>query len=532
MRFLWFTLILITAGCANVKPPAGGKKDIIPPKLLKTIPTDKGKNFKGQTIEFHFDEYLANEFIDDKIIITPFLKTAPKVSVNKNTIKLELKENLQADKTYTVNLTSAVKDFSEKNIASNIKLTFSTGDIIDSLSVKGNTFALLTKDTVPETLVSLYSVEDTFTILNNKPVYISKTDKNGNFNLENIKPGKYRIYALNEKNGNYIYDDPDEFVGFLPEPIDVGTNISGLQIPLLKFNYKPITIVNSTYSRKALLLQFNKGIKEFKTIDNNPNFIIRNNAREITLFNIPLKGDSVSTRIFAKDSFNLELSTQVGKSINKRDKNDTLPDKYLNITTIPSNNTEVDKTDEFYIIFDKTVTKLDSSKFRLIVDGNKKIPLPAIKLQTKTNSSFSFIPGLELKDSLVITIDSAAAVSSTGGTNNKYKFLFTPKKSENYGTISGTVSPGKEGSYIVQLYNANGVVFREYFNPTSFLFDNVPPGTYRLRVVIDSNKNKKWDRGDLKTNIPAENIIHYLPDIYLKANWEFPNIIIDLNNSE
>ena len=46
------------------------------------------------------------------------------------------------------------------------------------------------------------------------------------------------------------------------------------------------------------------------------------------------------------------------------------------------------------------------------------------------------------------------------------------------------------------------------------------PGTYKLRVIKDANRNKRWDSGNFAKKILPEEI-YYLPDdIIVKANWD------------
>jgi len=60
----------------------------------------------------------------------------------------------------------------------------------------------------------------------------------------------------------------------------------------------------------------------------------------------------------------------------------------------------------------------------------------------------------------------------------------------------------------------------------------VPPGTYKVRLLIDSNNNGKWEPGNILTNTPPEPILYYTSDqntteLILRANWEL--IDIDFN---
>jgi hypothetical protein len=84
---------------------------------------------------------------------------------------------------------------------------------------------------------------------------------------------------------------------------------------------------------------------------------------------------------------------------------------------------------------------------------------------------------------------------------------------------------------IVQLINKNYQVIQETINTKSSKFENLQPGIYQIRVIIDLNKNGKWDAGKAETKTEPEKIIYYLnskkeKDVNIKANWEVGPLLI------
>ena len=49
--------------------------------------------------------------------------------------------------------------------------------------------------------------------------------------------------------------------------------------------------------------------------------------------------------------------------------------------------------------------------------------------------------------------------------------------------------------------------------------NNVSSGKYNLKVIVDSNKNNKWDTGNLKSQILPEKIIKIKDEINVRENW-------------
>ena len=53
-----------------------------------------------------------------------------------------------------------------------------------------------------------------------------------------------------------------------------------------------------------------------------------------------------------------------------------------------------------------------------------------------------------------------------------------------------------------------------------YTFDFLTPGVYRVRLIVDTNKNRRWDWANVDKNIRAEEILHIKDKIKLKQNFE------------
>ena len=102
---------------------------------------------------------------------------------------------------------------------------FSTGETIDSLSVKGEVIDAKNRITDKFISVMLYPVDSTFTdsiVYKQKPKYITNTlDSTTTFSIDNIKSGKYLLVALKEESSNFTFQPKSDKIGFHKEFIDV-----------------------------------------------------------------------------------------------------------------------------------------------------------------------------------------------------------------------------------------------------------------------------------------------------------------------
>ncbi len=212
--FMAITFALISA-CANVVAPSGGPKDVTPPTVLRSNPPNYSTNFSGKTIRFYFDEYVELKNINQKLLISPPLQTQPEFRLRGKSLIMEINpDELKPNTTYNVFFDDAIADLNEGNAIQNFRFVFSIGDFLDSLSVKGNIFEAFSLKPEKNIFVMLYdSIYDSVPYLE-KPVYVSKTNDKGDFEMNFIKPGEYKLFAMEDINSSYTFDLPNERIAF------------------------------------------------------------------------------------------------------------------------------------------------------------------------------------------------------------------------------------------------------------------------------------------------------------------------------
>ena len=248
--------ICILASCARIGAPTGGPKDQTPPALqAEKSEANFQTNFSKRKFEFEFDEWIKLQNPIREVVVSP--PTEYPVSVNERGKKIvfEFSENevLKEDATYQINFGDAIKDFTEGNILKNFVFVFSTGDVIDSLSVKGKVKDVLTGAGEENILVVLYDDVSDTSFTTKKPFYFSKTDAEGNFELKNLRQDTFQIFALKDENVNYYYDLPREKVGFLDSLI-ITEELANQNIEIDLFDEEdPPRLVTYTQDKKGLI---------------------------------------------------------------------------------------------------------------------------------------------------------------------------------------------------------------------------------------------------------------------------------------
>src|SRR5208337_2738101 len=138
--FIGIGLAFFLVSCANMSATlVGGPKDITPPRLVFSIPAFKTTNFKGRKVEITFDEFLKQTEVAKELVISPPLKKRPTVILRNKSIYIILdeKDTFKRNTTYTFYFANSVQDLNEGNQLRDFQFVFSTGDVVDSLSLRG-----------------------------------------------------------------------------------------------------------------------------------------------------------------------------------------------------------------------------------------------------------------------------------------------------------------------------------------------------------------------------------------------------------
>jgi uncharacterized protein (DUF2141 family) len=546
---------LFTLSCARQTTPTGGPRDTIPPNLIQSLPENGTINFQGTTIQLTFNEAVILNNPREQLIITPDLGKPVDARVKKNTVILDLETELLPNTTYAINFREGIQDITEKNPAQNLKVAFSTGTYIDSLSITGKvTDALTTKESKDATVALFQS--DTFNIFVYRPTYFTKADAKGIFKIENLKPGSYYLYAFEDKNKNLIVDSKIESYGFVPELLQLSTNLDSIPVPMVRLDSRPLIITGARPSGTYFNIKASKNFETY-SITSPEHTIISSFGEDfanIRVYDTFDDVDSVAVHFTASDSVQHSIDT-------------TLYVKFLQRTTKPEN-------------FQFQLNDLQVVGNKGIIQGSFKFNKPVISVNYDSvfyridSANLINIHQEDLRwDSLRNTLrfkrtfDKALIQTTAPSTSQQRPRTSSPgastqKKSnanEFYAGAGAFISIEQDSSrrlieksvpttlegtgiilvevqtqapnFFVELLNQDFKVLATDRNRKKLNFEDLKPGTYQLRLIIDSDNNGKWDPGNFYENRPPESVSYYLnekhvPLINLKANWELGPMLI------
>src|SRR5665647_2540314 len=221
--FLIISLFSLIIACAKISSPSGGPRDRKPPVALKSTPVYGALNFKGSNIAVTFDEYVVLDNIAEKFMVSPPVKKKPRVFIKGKNVEVEFYEQLKDSTTYTLYFQDAIKDLNEGNVLQNYQFVFSTGAVLDSLSVTGNVYNAFNLNVPEKTLAIMYREQADSAVIKHLPEYITRVNQDGYFRIDNIRPGTYRLFGLQDADNSENYNLPDEEFAFMDSTVVINT---------------------------------------------------------------------------------------------------------------------------------------------------------------------------------------------------------------------------------------------------------------------------------------------------------------------
>lgn len=532
IRYLYL-LLFVLSGCANITTPSGGPKDLAPPELISSKPNNKELNYKGQSIELVFDEFVKLNNPKEEIIISPSPGKEIEFKVKGTKVTITPENKWHDSTTYSLLFRDGIQDVTENNSPVNLKIAFSTGPNIDSLSLSGTVTDLLKGEVAEKITVAIYT-QDTFNIFSHTPNYFTKTNKKGQFQIENIKDGNYKIYAFEDKNKNLKVESRTERFGFSSQILSLRNNIDSLKLALIMLDSRKLKISSIRSVGSITRLRFNKYLTEYK-IESDPSLVnaFGDNQTEINIWSPDNLIDSLKIKLTAKDS--LESNVDSVFYIKKTDKEikdqfkwsisesrvDSETGKFSSVLEFnkPIKNINLDS---IYIELD-SVNRVNFTKEDINIDEPHKIITFQKEIDKKIFKAEK-TPQLKVKarKSFLYSVDQD---TSKAASNNV--IIYWPESTG----ILMVQTDTHEKYFIIQLLNASGKIVHNVVNQSKYTFKNLNPEEYQIRVIIDKNQNKKWDPGNFEKNIEPENIFFYKTPtgkskFPIRANWELGPLIL------
>ncbi len=512
-------ILFCVTQCAQRGNPTGGPEDEAPPSIVSAFPANYSTNFENQQITIRFNEFVKFNDLQKQLVISPPLKNRPIIlpqgGVAKE-ISIYIRDTLKDNTTYVLNFGQSVVDNTEGNAYPFLKYVFSTGAVIDSLTLQGRVSSAFKFKTDDFVSVLLYEVDSTYTdsaVYNQAPNYVLNTlDSLTSFTMENLKAGEYRMIALKEKSTNLRFNPAADRIGFVtgnitvptdevydlrlydpippaevkrafavsPRRIDLGYVGSKDSIDVRPFN--SADVLESRFTQMEDIDTLNYWFKPREGLDS---LMLRARYRGVEdTLKVRFKKngkDSLTLEQYGKFSLRSPAQFQAGTPITSFDKSKML----------------LMDMDSIAMDFD---LRLDSLKNVMSVDF-PKTEKQRYTLQLLPGAVNDFL-GNQLADTLA--------------------FNYSTKKITDLANVIVTLKNGDDFPVIVQLLNSSDmtVLAQERAAKNRVVeFNYMDPGSFQIRIIYDQNDNGQYDPGDFLRNFQPERV-QYSPVFPVQSNWD------------
>ena len=567
--FIILSLIGFISSCANMASPNGGPYDEDPPKFLGSTPLLHETNYKGKKIEILFDELIQLDKPSENIIITPPQKKLPSIRTAGKKVVVELQDSLIENMTYTIDFTNSIADNNEKNVLENFSFSFSTGEIVDSLEVSGILLNASNLEPMPGIMVGLHQNPEDSAFTTTPFFRTSKTNDRGKFTIRNIAPGKYRLYALNDLNRDYFFDQPGEEIAFYDSIIEPTFELAIRQDTIWKDTITVDSIIAVEYNRflpdDIVMRLFKEDFqRQYMLRPERPQanlFSLKFNAPvnelpDLKLLNIETPDDwyfaqtlgSGSTinywvtdsLVWKKDTLQMQVNYLKSDSLNiLRSQTDTVrlvyrkpperkrrskkeegpkPIEFLGMQV--SISSEV--FDTIYITFSEPV--LDLSQDVFILEQQQDTlwhPVDFTLRQDSLNSLKYYIErAWKYDESYRLLADSAEIYSIYDKWNDWCNVPFKFNSRDKYGHLYLNIQDFSGPAFVELLDGSDEPVRKSVVKDDGALFMNLKPGKYYARLISDANENGIWDTGNYAEKRQPEEVFYSTKVYEISANWE------------
>lgn len=516
------TIILLSQGCGQRGAPTGGDKDQTAPKVKVSTPANNATNFKGKEIIFKFDEYVKASGFYNELLISPPLNFKLTYKLVGKKLILKLDSALAPNTTYSVFLGKGIKDINEGNPLEDNLLVFSTGDVIDSLSLSGEIYDAESMETLNEGMVHLYKSNDDSVQSKKIPAYFAKVE-NGHFHFHNLAEGAYKIFALVDNNTNYLYDLPAEKIAFREELVSVSNQMDSSEITLKAFEQaEKKNFINSSKCDfiGKIDLVFNLPVEKFhmKVIDvgytamsGSSQFKASGDSLTIWFENKPEKDSILIAVKYDSKTDTLKFNLKNRKSIATQK---IYPQH--NFSGMGNYHKK-----PLFIRFTQPIQSIDTNKLVLISD----VDTVTAKLKPAgTLGSYQLLNTLKESNNYTLKLLPNAITSIFEAQNKdtlKVKFSTTALASLSNMSLKYDFS-GVTGKGVLEIWNSGDLVKKTILSTKKGLIQlkGIKPGEYKLKYIDDKDGNQKWTSGSYWTKQQPESVYWYAESINLRANWD------------
>lgn len=582
LLYMSFVALWYMSSCANPGALGGGPKDTEAPVFLSANPPQYSRRVEARKSLLLFNEFLNLKDINQELLISPQIEPKPEIRLRgkKLLIKQDKKARLMPNTTYTFSFGKAIGDLHENNVLENFQYVFSTGNQIDTLSLRGRVADAYSLQLPEPLMVGLYKMASVDSISIDSlpyvqaPFYLARTNEQGYFQLNNLAYGDYLLFALEDKNANGIFDMPSERIAFvdsllkpqllynhIPDSIVVDTanadlmdslwmhhSVTTVLHPISLFVFQeeqplPQLMDSKIEENRKINLCFKNELFDslsFKILngqedDEKPYFVEYNAAKDTVFLWLKKSLSDTLQLVVAMDTLyadtlqfvpkrkRSELNTNKRRRVRQARQIEEQPIKAL--TYKLSFNIKQHFAKPLYITFNTPIEYLNFDLVSLSKDSTDITDDIQIHFVDSIRRRLEISCNWESSKVYKLIVPEGIVRDIYGQRNDSIQLNFSTSSADEYGSIQLDFIAANKVPYILQLEQKkankyNLIETYKLHSDTLLLIENLTTGDYRIKAIADANGNGKWDTGNYAEKRQAESVFYLPKTLKVKAMWK------------
>jgi len=528
--------VLFVFSCAKEIAPGGGPQDREPPALISADPPNGTTSFVADRITFRFDEFFTLKTPSQTIFFNPLTGEEISYRVKGKKLIIFLPESLRDNQTYSLQMVNAVADFNEGNLLPSLSFAFATGEHLDSLSVRGKVIEASSAEAKENVNVYLFLPDSDSLLLKKQFAYVATTTTGGHFQFSNLPAGEFILMALLDKDNNHFFSGPEEMPGFYDNRVHVArwqvndsvwSNLVQLDEPLVVFQEQDSIQKIVKVQRVAIGLQhiiFGQPVETAGVIVVDEEvadsvFTTLNDTRDtLSVWFAGQKADFARVAVVADGLVldTISLTLRLTGRLSSGDQQVPLRLKPLHIF----DGSRVHHFDTLKVVSSIPIREINSDSIFVI---HHEDTLPKTIVFSPLNPlEMSILFDNEPNHKYSVIFTEGAVTDQFSNVSDSTGFMIHTTDTNYYGKVVIQFEEFSGGCHVIEIQSGKGQKYVSAFTDIQeqYVFENIIPGEYVVKMIFDDNCNGKWDSGIFKQRRQPEKVVRLPGRSVVKSNWE------------
>jgi hypothetical protein len=528
-------MAIMMVSCAKVGAPPGGPEDKTGPTVVDHYPkSDAVQVARHMVARLLFSEAVNHQSVESALFLSPDPLQRLRYHWRGRTLELIYLDPLEADRTYVISVGSQARDLHGNPLGSSYTIAFSTGALIDRGRMDGWVDEPDNTQVVSLWAYRLTEGDSLVDPAHRAADYRLQTGKDGSFHFSFIKMGRYRVFAVVDRNHDGLWNPPAERIGIPPWDVTVSDSTAPwLSFRLAEQDTESVKL-RSVREINAQWLQ----VHTDRDVDS-LTALFTSNVSDTVLC------DAAYSDTSGKDLWNLFPQRSLGKELwtintsgtdvfgqawqdqdtfSVRARTDTVRPRLLQ--TIPHAREKCTQVPQTAIVqFDEPVLADSLPALFMVVEADTDTISCRAKQVDPLTFSIEAVPSFAEGKRYRVNMNNYLVQDLSGNrpTDSTFAFTFTVLPVDSLGSVIGKID-GPDGSYQLNLWTLRDhrlAATADVSTPGSFNVARVPVGKYLLEIARDLNRDGKFTYGRIRPLEFSEPFLFSKDTVSVRARWEY-----------